>query len=54
MPRGARLDVPGTHNHVMILSTSIYAFALMTIHAHILLKSGPMGLSTFMRLLLSG
>ena len=34
--------------------TSIYAFALMTNHAHILLKSGEQGLSTFMRRLLSG
>lgn len=36
------------------LSTSIYAFTLMTNQAHILLKSGPMGLSSFMRRLLSG
>ena len=34
--------------------TSIYAFALMANHAHILLKSGEQGLSTFMRRLLSG
>jgi REP element-mobilizing transposase RayT len=34
--------------------TSIYAFALMPNHAHILLKSGPNGLSTFMSRLLSG
>ncbi|ASQ90049.1 hypothetical protein CHL67_03125 [Prosthecochloris sp. GSB1] len=34
--------------------TGIYAFALMTNHAHILLKSGEQGLSTFMRRLLSG
>jgi len=34
--------------------TSIYAFALMTNHAHILLKSGASGLSTFMRKLLTG
>ncbi|MCG8429943.1 MAG: transposase, partial [Candidatus Omnitrophica bacterium] len=34
--------------------TSMYAFALMTNHAHILLKSGKQGLSTFMRRLLSG
>jgi REP element-mobilizing transposase RayT len=33
--------------------TSIYAFALMTNHAHILLKSGPNGLSGYMRRLLS-
>ncbi|NTW64155.1 MAG: hypothetical protein HGA46_08790 [Chlorobiaceae bacterium] len=33
--------------------TSIYAFALMTNQAHILLKSGPDGLSGYMRRLLS-
>ena len=82
MPRGARLDAPGTLHHVIIrgiekgnvvrddkdrqeflrrmgelaqgTGTSIYAFALMTNHAHILLKSGEQGLSTFMRRLLSG
>jgi putative transposase len=81
MPRGPRLDAPGTLHHVIIrgieqgsivrddtdrkeflkrmgtlakgLGTSIYAFALMTNHAHILLKSGPDGLSTYMRRLLS-
>lgn len=82
MPRGPRLDAPGTLHHVMIRGiekgnivrddadrkeflkrmgelakgseTSIYAFALMTNHAHILLKSGTTGLSTYMRRLLSG
>ncbi|NTU54502.1 MAG: hypothetical protein HGA97_12580 [Chlorobiaceae bacterium] len=82
MPRGARLDAPGTLHHVMFRGieqglvvrddtdrqafldrmgklatasgTSIYAFALMSNHAHILLKSGSNGLSTFMRRLLSG
>jgi REP element-mobilizing transposase RayT len=82
MPRGARLDAPGTLHHVMVRGigqglvvrddtdrqafldrmgmlatasgTSIYAFALMSNHAHILLKSGSNGLSTFMRRLLSG
>lgn len=34
--------------------TSICAFALLTNKAHILLKSGPDGLSTYMRRLLSG
>jgi REP element-mobilizing transposase RayT len=34
--------------------TSIYAWALMTNHSHILLKSGKVGLSTFMRKLLTG
>ncbi len=34
--------------------TSIYAWALMTNHAHILLRSGPAGLPKYMRRLLSG
>jgi len=34
--------------------TRIYAWALMTNHAHILLSSGPEGLSKFMRRLLTG
>ncbi len=82
MPRGARLDSPGTLHHVMIrgiekrdiinddkdcldfvsrmgelaikTKTDIYAWALMSNHAHILLRSGEAGLSTFMRRLLSG
>jgi len=35
-------------------TTTIYAWALMTNHAHILLRSGSKGLSGFMRRLLSG
>jgi putative transposase len=35
-------------------STTIYAWALMTNHAHLLLRSGTKGLSGFMRRLLSG
>jgi putative transposase len=82
MPRGARLDAPGTLHHVMVrgiegnsivaddddrgffvsrmgkiaaaTGTKIYAWALMTNHAHILLKSGDAGLPTFMRKLLTG
>ncbi|NTU44887.1 MAG: hypothetical protein HGA99_05100 [Chlorobiaceae bacterium] len=82
MPRGARLDAPGTLHHVMVrgiegnsivsddadraffvsrmgkvaaaTKTKIYAWALMTNHAHILLRSGDAGLSTFMRKLLTG
>jgi REP element-mobilizing transposase RayT len=82
MPRGARLDAPGTLHHVIVRGieqgsivrddtdrqefldrmgllakgsgTSICAFALMTNQANILLKSGPDGLSSFMRRLLSG
>ena len=45
-------------NRLGILSTeektAIYAWALMNNHAHILLRSGPGGLSRFMRRLLSG
>jgi putative transposase len=35
-------------------ATTIYAWALMTNHAHVLLRSGTRGLSVFMRRLLSG
>lgn len=34
--------------------TKIYAWSLMTNHVHVLLKSGPFGLSKFMRRLLTG
>ena len=34
--------------------TAVYAWALMTNHAHILLKSGTHGMSSFMRKLLTG
>jgi REP element-mobilizing transposase RayT len=82
MPRGARLDAPGTLHHVMVrgiernwivsddedrevfvsrlgktaaaTGTKIYAWALMSNHAHLLLKSGSAGLSTFMSRLLTG
>jgi len=82
MPRGARLDTPGTLHHVMVrgiegknivtddedrgffvsrigtvsvaTGTKIYAWALMSNHAHILLRSGASGLSTFMSKLLTG
>ena len=82
MPRGARLDAPGTLHHVMVrgiekrkivdddddrknfvnrigevgldTGTSIFAWALMDNHAHILLKSGVAGLSAFMRRVLGG
>jgi REP element-mobilizing transposase RayT len=82
MPRGPRLDAPGTLHHVMVrgiekrmiveddqdredfvtrmgsialdTGTSIYAWALMTNHAHILLRSSTAGLPTFMRRFLSG
>ena len=36
------------------LMTSVYAWALMTNHAHILLRSGQPGLPAFMRKLLTG
>ena len=35
-------------------STAVYAWALMTNHAHILLSSGPTGLAKFMRRFLTG
>ena len=35
-------------------NTAIYAWALMTNHAHFLLRSGPLGLSTYMKRLLTG
>jgi REP element-mobilizing transposase RayT len=82
MPRGARLDAPGTLHHVMVrgtegmaivqddedrkgfvdrlgmvaaaTGTSMYAWALMSNHAHMLLRSGASGLSTFMRKFLTG
>ncbi|MCE1274073.1 MAG: transposase [Chlorobiales bacterium] len=82
MPRGPRLDTPGTLHHVMVrgieqhhivnddtdrqsfisrlgktaaaTETTIYAWALMTNHAHLLLKSGKTGLSDFMRKFLTG
>ncbi len=82
MPRGARLDAPGTLHHVIIrginrrrivdsdtdredfvssmdalaesTETKIYAWALMTNHAHILLRSATLGLSGYMRRLLTG
>jgi putative transposase len=82
MPRGARLDAPGTLHHVIVrgiekrrivdddqdhgmfigrlgdlsqrLQTAVYAWSLMTNHAHILLRSGPSGLSAFMRKFLTG
>ena len=41
-------------NVAVATGTSIYAWALLTNHAHILLKSGASGLSTFMRKLLTG
>jgi len=82
MPRGPRLDAPGTLHHVIVrgiekrkivdndndredfvtrmgsialdTETSIYAWVLMTNHAHILLRSSNAGLPTFMRRFLSG
>ncbi len=82
MPRGPRLDSPGTLHHVIVrgmerspivsddydrddfvsqmgrlskaTGTAVYAWSLMTNHAHILLKSGTEGLSSFMRKLLTG
>ena len=36
------------------LKTAVYAWALLTNHAHLLLRSGPRGLPTFMRRFLTG
>ena len=36
------------------LKTPIYAWSLMTNHAHFLVRSGPEGLPSFMRKLLTG
>ena len=44
----SRMGLVGSETH-----TSIYAWALMTNHAHILLRSGPNGLSHYMRRILS-
>ena len=38
----------------VVTNTSIYAWALLTYHAHILLRSSEIGLSGFMRRLLTG
>jgi REP element-mobilizing transposase RayT len=82
MPRKARLDIPGTLDHVMVrgiegsnifrddedrkeffarinfsvekTGTRILAWAPMDNHVHLLLISGPAGLPTFMRRLLTG
>jgi REP element-mobilizing transposase RayT len=82
MPRGARLDTPGTLHHVILRGierrdivdddldrenfvnrlgqlakdsrTAIYAWALLDNHAHVLMRSGPAGISAFMRRLLTG
>lgn len=82
MPRGARLDAPGTLHHVLLrgiergavfqddadrteylrrlgelcrsTGTGVYAFALMTNHVHLLMRSGKSGIATLMRRLLSG
>ncbi len=59
--RGIVDDEQGRVNFVRRLSelaaaseTAIYAWALMTNHAHILLSSGALGLASFMRRLLTG
>jgi REP element-mobilizing transposase RayT len=82
MPRGPRLDAPGTLHHVIMRGiegrrivdddqdqerfltrlgglaqethTTVYAWALMENHAHLLVRSGPGGLPGFMRRLLTG
>lgn len=82
MPRGARLDTPGTLHHVIVRGierrkivdddldredfikrvgqvahesrTAIYAWALMSNHAHVLMRSGTGGIAHFMRRVLTG
>ena len=82
MPRGPRLDAPGTLHHVIVrgiekglivrddrdrqafvarlgdvaalTTTSVYAWALLPNHVHILVRSSAVGLPTFMRRLLTG
>lgn len=82
MPRGPRLDAPGTLHHVIVrgiekglivrdekdrqafvtrlgdvagrTTTKIYAWALLPNHAHLLVRSGAVGLPVFMRRLLTG
>lgn len=82
MPRGPRLDAPGTLHHVIfrgiekglivrddrdrqalvarlgqvagLTTTSIYAWALLPNHVHLLVRSGTVGLPAFMRRLLTG
>ena len=82
MPRGARLDTPGTLHHVIVrgierrnivdddldrenwvarigrvadeTQTAIYAWALMSNHAHMLMRSGAGGVALFMRRILTG
>ncbi len=82
MPRGPRLDAPGTLHHVIargidqglivrddrdrqafmarlgnvavLTRTSVYAWALLPNHVHLLVRSSAVGLPTFMRRLLTG
>ncbi len=82
MPRGPRLDAPGTLHHVIVRGiekgrivrddqdrqafverlgrvapltrTSVYAWALLPNHVHLLVRSGTVGLPAFMRRLLTG
>jgi len=82
MPRGPRLDAPGTLHHVIVRGTekglivrddrdreafvarlgdvatltltTVYAWALLPNHVHLLVRSGTIGLPSFMRRLLTG
>src|SRR5512139_1540781 len=82
MPRGPRLDAPGTLHHVIVRGiekglivrddkdrqafvarlghvavltrTSVYAWALLLNHVHLLVRSSMVGLPAFMRRLLTG
>jgi putative transposase len=82
MPRGPRLDAPGTLHHVMVRGIegrpifhrdsdradcvrrlgglaeerdlTVYAWALLPNHAHLLLRTGRIALARLMRSLLTG
>lgn len=82
MPRGARLDAPGTLHHIMVRGIegrpifhedsdradfvrrlgglaqerhlTVYAWALLPNHAHLLLRTGRIPLARLMRSLLTG
>ena len=48
------LDALGIRDLAAETETGIFAWTLMTNHAHILIKSGSLGLPNFMRRLLTG
>lgn len=52
--RDRKMFVKGLGEVSQVTQTPIYAWALMNNHAHLLLRSGPGGLASFMRKLLTG